>query len=155
DRRGDQHRRRQPRIRSRGRGVSHDAMFHPDVVVLNFDFRGAVVLAREVADGWLARHSEALVFLASGADALQRLGRVKRRWDEEYLALFDGPGWTEARAAVHRLAEFCRERNMKLFIAVWPELHDVRHYRLGRVTELARLAAQEENAAFLDLLPAV
>ena len=43
--------------------------------------------------------------------------------------------------------------NDKLLIANLPELHDVQNYRFGRITELVREAAKENNVAFVDLLP--
>ena len=128
---------------------------NPDVVVLNVDFRSAIPVPAYAADGWLVRHSEARLFLSSGADALQRLMGVKRRWADDYLALFDGPGWTAARDAIVRLADYCRDHGIVLLIANWPELHDVQHYVLGSITDHIRVLADAEHVAFIDLLDAV
>jgi len=137
------------------RFLTRDARFNPDLVVLNFDFRSAIPVPRYGYDGSLVQHSEALVFLTSGSDALQRLFGARKHWDEDYLALFDGPGWPPARMAIHRLADYCRQRRVQLLIVNWPELHDVQHYRLGRITALIRQVADDEGAPFVDLLDAV
>jgi hypothetical protein len=135
--------------------LTRDARFNPDVVVLNFDFRSAIPVPRYGYDGWLVQHSEALVFLTSGSDAVQRLFGTRKHWDEDYLALFDSPGWPAAKAGVHALADYCRLHRTQLLIANWPELHDVQHYRLGRITSLIRGVAADEHVPFVDLLEAV
>jgi hypothetical protein len=135
--------------------LTRDARFHPDLVVLNFDFRSAVPVPRYGADGWLFRHAESLVFLTAGADAVQRFVGARRRWDKDYLALFDGPGWAAAKEAIHRLATYCRQQHIGLLVANWPELHDVQHYRLGHITNVIREVAADEHVPFVDLLEAV
>jgi lysophospholipase L1-like esterase len=135
--------------------LTRDAHFNPDIVVLNFFVRAAIAVPRYQSDFWLTRHSEALVFLTAGSDALGRLLGARKRWDEDYLSLFDGPGWPAAKAAIHRLAGYCRDNGIKLVVVNWPEMHDVQHYRLGRITQLGRNLADEEHAPFVDLLEAV
>jgi lysophospholipase L1-like esterase len=135
--------------------LTRHSRLNPDVVVLNFDFRSAIPVPRYADDGWLVRHSEARMFLSSGADALQRLMGVKKKWADDYLALFDGPGWIGARDAIVRLVEYCREHRMALLIANWPELHDVQHYVLDSITDRIRALANAEHVAFIDLLDAV
>src|SRR5262245_50818881 len=135
--------------------LTRHARLNPDLVILNFDFRSAIPVPRYADDGWLVRHSEARMFLSSGADALQRLAGVKKRWADDYLALFDGPGWPAAKAAIVRLAEYCRAHQIALLIANWPELHDVQHYVLGSITDRIRALAEAEQVAFIDLLDAV
>jgi hypothetical protein len=135
--------------------LTRDARFNPDVVVLNFDFRSAIPVPRYGSDGWWIRHSEALVFLTSGNDAVQRLFGARKHWDQDYLALFDAPGWPAAKEAIHRLADHCRQQRIQLVIANWPELHDVQHYRLGRISSLIHQVAEQEHVTFVDLLEAV
>jgi lysophospholipase L1-like esterase len=135
--------------------LTRDVRFHPDVVVLNFFVRAAIPVPRYGSDTWLVRHSKALVFLTAGADALERLVGTRKRWDEDYLSLFDGPGWPPAKAAIHRLADYCLTQHITLLIVNWPEMHDVQHYRLSRVTELGRQLALDEHVPFVDLLEAV
>ena len=135
--------------------LTRDARFNPDIVVLNFDFRSAIPIPKYEYDNWLGRHSEALVFLMGGLDSLFRLVGANKRWDQSYLALFDKPGWPAAKAAIHRLADYCRQHRIKLVIVNWPELHDVQHYRLGHITQLIREVAEAERVPFVDLLEAV
>jgi lysophospholipase L1-like esterase len=132
--------------------------FAPDIVVLNFDFNDAEPVPAYRHPGLLERHCYACVFLAGRVDALLRLLGLRPAWSDYYLNLYAdgaGPGWRAARGALHRLAEFCRTRNIALVVFNLPELHDVRNYRLQAITVLIREAAGQEGVGFLDLLPAV
>src|SRR6516164_523555 len=89
--------------------MTRDTKFNPDIVVLNFDFRSAIPVPRYEYDNWLGRHSAALVFLMGGLDSFFRLAGANGEWDQAYLDLFDKPGWPAAKAAIHRLADYCRQ----------------------------------------------
>ncbi|HYV89665.1 MAG TPA: hypothetical protein VFA91_13895, partial [Candidatus Polarisedimenticolia bacterium] len=73
-----------------------------------------------------------------------------------YLSLFDNiPAWDAAKAAIHKLAIATRAQGAKLVIVSWPELHDVQHYRLQKIIDLARGVAESEGVPFIDLLEPV
>jgi len=135
--------------------LARDAKYAPDVVVLNYTFNDAEPIPTYGSTSWLARHSEATVFLMGAFDSLRRVARPVERWEQYYLGLYDTPGWAAARAALHKLAVYCREHDMQLMIVNWPELHDVRDYRLGAITERIKGVATEEQVPFVDLLEAV
>ena len=124
-------------------------------MVLNFDFRSAIPIPKYEYDNWLGRHSEGMVFLMGGMDSFFRLAGANTEWDQSYLDLFKQPGWQDAKAAIHRLADYCRQHGIKLVIVNWPELHDVQHYRLSHITQLIHDVANEEHVPFVDLLDSV
>ena len=77
-------------------------------------------------------------------------------WAAYYLALYRGggaAGWIEAKAAIGKLAAYCRSHHVKLLIAHLPELHDLEHYPLQEITELLQQAASENGTDFVDVLP--
>ena len=129
--------------------------FHPDVVVLNYVINDAEPVPTYSANGFISRNSEVLAVLEGEIDNLMRLFGAEQRWDQYYLGLYNTPGWGAAKAAIHKLAESTRQQGIKLIIVNWPELHDVQHYRLGRITDLVRRVADAEHVPFIDLLPAV
>lgn len=135
--------------------LTRDAKYSPDVVVLNYVVNDAEPIPAYTSTSWLARHSEAAVFMEGAMDSLRRIAEPAQQWDQYYLGLFDTPGWEASKAAMERLAAYCRSRGITLLIVSWPELHDVRHYRLGRVTDLVRGVAEAEKVPFVDLLDAV
>jgi lysophospholipase L1-like esterase len=130
--------------------------YHPDIVVLNFVFNDAEPVLRDRPPSFLMRHCYSCVFLIGRYDALRRMVFGAQDWSDYYLGLFgDGaaPGWLAAKAAIKRLADYCKENNIALLIASHPELHDVKHYRLQKITDLVRGASAENNVGFVDLLP--
>jgi hypothetical protein len=135
--------------------LTHDAKFKPDMVVLNWTFNDAEPVPSYGSTNFLARNSEAAVFLVGGMDSILRLFGEKRTWDKYYLGLYDTPGWPAAQAAFRKLAEYCRANKIKLMVVNWPELHDVNNYRLQKITDLVHAMADSEKAPFVDLLPAV
>jgi lysophospholipase L1-like esterase len=132
--------------------------YHPDIVVLNFVFNDAEPVPHERPPSFFMRHCYSCIFLIGRYDTLRRMMFGGQDWADYYLGLFgDGttPGWLGAKAAIKRLAEYCRQNNIKLLIANHPELHDVKNYRFQNITDLVRDAAAENDVAFVDLLPYV
>ena len=129
--------------------------FHPDVVVLNFVVNDAEPIPSYKDNGFIARNSEVLVVLLGAVDSLMRRVGPEKPWDQYYLGLYDTPGWAAAKEAMHKLAEATRQEGSKLIIVSWPELHDVKNYRLQRITDLVHGVADAEHVPFIDLLPAV
>jgi lysophospholipase L1-like esterase len=137
--------------------LSKGAKYNPDIIVLNYFVNDAELTptARH-APSWFLRHCYSCIFLKGRLDTLLREATTRKDWAEYYLGLYDGgksKGWLDAKAAMKRLADHCKAHNIKLLIAHLPELHDVQNYRFGSVTELVRQAANENGAAFVDLLP--
>ncbi|HXP06631.1 MAG TPA: SGNH/GDSL hydrolase family protein [Stellaceae bacterium] len=130
--------------------------YNPDIIVLNFTFNDAEPVPHDRPPSFLLRYCYSCVFLVGRYDALKRMIFGGQDWLDYYLGLFgDGtaPGWLGAKAAIKRLADYCREHNIKLLIANHPELHDVKNYPLQRITGFVQSAAAENNVAFVDLLP--
>ena len=130
--------------------------YHPDIVVLNFVINDAEPVQHDRPPSFLLRHCYSCVFLVGRYDALRRMIFGGKDWEDYYLGLFgDGsaPGWIAAKAAIKRLADYCDKNHIKLLIANHPELHDVKNYRLQKITDFIRDAAAEDKVPFVDLLP--
>ncbi|NJM36029.1 MAG: SGNH/GDSL hydrolase family protein [Rhodomicrobium sp.] len=131
--------------------------YQPDIVVLNYFVNDAepVPVKRE-EPSWLMRNCYSCVFFKGRLDTVLRQLTTRQDWADYYLGLYDSgrsKGWLDAKAAIGRLADYCKANNIKLLIAHLPELHDVQNYRFGLVTELVRQAANENGVPFVDLLP--
>lgn len=131
--------------------------YRPDIVVLNYFVNDAEPLpVKHEEPSWLMRNCYSCVFFKGRLDTVLRQLTTRQDWAGYYLGLYDGgqsKGWLDAKAAIRRLADYCKANNIKLLIAHLPELHDVQNYRFGVVTELVRQAANENGAPFVDLLP--
>jgi hypothetical protein len=99
------------------------------------------------------------IFVAGRIDSLLREFLSKQDWADYYLGLYgdDGhaKGWLDAKAYIAKLAAFTKAHGTKLLIASLPELHDVQHYRLQKITDLVHEAADQNGVPFVDLLPNV
>jgi lysophospholipase L1-like esterase len=131
--------------------------YSPDIVVLNYFVNDAEPTpARREPPSMLLQYCYSCVFFKGRLDTVLRQLTTRQDWAEFYLGLYDGgksKGWLDAKAAIKRLADYCKRNNIKLLIAHLPELHDVQNYRFGQVAELVQQVAQENNAPFVDLLP--
>lgn len=131
--------------------------YKPDVVVLNYFVNDAEPTPeKREAPSLLLQYCASCVFIKGRLDTVLRQLTTRQDWADYYLGLYEGgasKGWLEAKAAMKRLADYCKQNRIKLLIAHLPELHDVQNYRFGQVTELVRQAAGENNVPFVDLLP--
>jgi hypothetical protein len=132
--------------------------FQPDTVVLNYFVNDAEPVPQNRPPSLLMRNCYACVFLAGRLDMLKRLFFGGTSWDAYYLGLYgngEAPGWLDAKAAIKRLADYCKANGITLVVASLPELHDVKNYPFALVTRLVKDAAAENGAVFVDLLPSV
>lgn len=135
--------------------LSRGIAYEPDIVVLNYFVNDAELTPARRGGIW-REHSAAYVFLASRFDA------VRRRygggdWLNYYQALYapDAPGWAITQAQIRELARVCQEQNIKLAIASYPELHQLRPYPLAAVNAALAKLAKDLGVLFVDLLPSV
>ncbi|WP_104665999.1 SGNH/GDSL hydrolase family protein [Ensifer adhaerens] len=128
----------------------------PDVVVLNYFINDAESTPRRREVGW-GEYSQAYVILASAIDKVSRIFLGRADWKGYYRGLYeDGqPGWAEGKEAIRLLASFCRERDIKLVVVNYPELHELKNYPFPEVTGAVETLAQDEDVPFLDLRPSV
>jgi lysophospholipase L1-like esterase len=133
--------------------------YNPDIVVLNFTFNDAEPVPVSYPPPTILRICYSCIFVAGKIDSVLREFGDKREWADYYLGLYgdDGraKGWLAAKAYIAKLAAFTKAHGTKLLIASMPELHDVQHYRLQKITDLVHEAADENDVPFVDLLPYV
>jgi lysophospholipase L1-like esterase len=133
--------------------------YNPDIVVLNFTFNDAEPVPVSSPPTTILRICYSCIFVAGRIDSVLREFGDKKEWTDYYLGLYgdDGQakGWLDAKTYIAKLAAFTKAHGTKLLIASMPELHDVQHYRLQRITDLVHEAADENGVHFVDLLPYV
>lgn len=132
--------------------------YKPDIVVLNYFVNDAEPTpARRTEPSLLLQYCYSCVFFKGRIDTvLRQFTSARQDYAEFYLGLYDGgksETWLAAKAAIKRLADYCKANDIKLLVAHLPELHDVQNYRFGLVTDLVRQAASENQVPFVDVLP--
>lgn len=130
--------------------------YRPDVVVLNYFVNDAEpVPPQQQQPSFVMRNCYSCVFIAGRTDTVVRLFSGESDWASYYLSLYGngtGSGWLQAKDSIRRLADYCKKNNIALLIVSLPELHDIRHYRFQLITDLVRVAAEENGAQFVDAL---
>jgi lysophospholipase L1-like esterase len=63
-------------------------------------------------------------------------------------------GYQEMHGALARLADYARQNNIRLYLAMVPDVHDLKNYRFGFVHEKMAAVAKELGYTYVDLLPA-
>jgi lysophospholipase L1-like esterase len=131
--------------------------YSPDIVVLNFFVNDAEPVPVAHPPPTILRICYSCIFVAGRIDSLFREIFAKKDWADYYLGLYgddgEAKGWLDAKAYIAKLAAFTKAHGTKLLIANLPELHDVQHYRLQKITDLVHEAADENGVPFVDLLP--
>jgi lysophospholipase L1-like esterase len=133
--------------------------YNPDIVVLNFTFNDAEPVPVSYPPPTILRICYSCIFVSGRIDSALRVFGDKKDWADYYLGLYgnngQAKGWLAAKAYIAKLAAFTKAHGTKLLIASLPELHDVQHYRLQKITDLVHEAADENDVPFVDLLPYV
>jgi len=104
---------------------------------------------------FLLRHSQLAVTLWLATTRLtEKIG--ERSLDEHYHSVYrDGqPGYQEMQAALNRLAEYAKAKNIRLYLAMTPDIHNLANYPFGYVHQRMERIAKADGYRFIDLLPA-
>lgn len=131
--------------------------YDPDIVVLNYFINDAEPTPVYEKVSWIARHSYAYAVLGGAWDGLKRRLLGAADWRAYYNGLYaeDAAGWRQAQESIRRLAAYCQANDIRLILAVIPELRELRPYPFEDVTEKLRTLASSHGVEFVDLLPAV
>ena len=131
--------------------------FKPHYVVLNYFINDAEPTPRDHAN-FFARHSPAYVYFASRFDMAMRMvnSAEKKDWKAYYAGLYEGDeGIGRVAAAIEKLAKYCRENHIKLYIANQPELRNPREYAFPQVDRMIEEIAAANQVPYIPMLPAV
>lgn len=137
--------------------LERGAKLKPHYVVLNYFINDAEPTPRE-RSSFLSRNSPAFVYFASRLDMAMRLVNAgdKKDWKSYYAGLYEGDeGIGRVAAAVERLARYCRENGIKLYLANQPELRNPAEYAFPQVDRMIEQIAAANQLGYIPLLPAV
>ncbi|MCC7048155.1 MAG: SGNH/GDSL hydrolase family protein [Alphaproteobacteria bacterium] len=132
----------------------------PDIVVLNYFINDAEPTPSYDYSA-LEKYSRAYAYFSSRWDsAMRSLGTARQTdWKTYYRGLYDDGtnpgGWAAAAKAIERVADFCREHNIKFLIVDYPELRELRPYPFTEVSARLRALAERVGVPYLNLLDSV
>jgi hypothetical protein len=127
--------------------------YNPDLLVMAYSANDAEIMPPRHAPNLFSRNCLSCVFIAGRVDTLLRRLSTRPEWDEHYLSLYqDGKsqGWLESKEYLRKLRDYCNERGVRVLIANIPEIHDVQHYKLQSITDLAQKMAADYRFEFVD-----
>jgi lysophospholipase L1-like esterase len=66
----------------------------------------------------------------------------------------DQPGFVEMKASLRKLADYAKANHIRIYLAMTPDVHNLKQYQLGFIHDLVKRIAEEDGYQYIDLLPA-
>lgn len=81
----------------------------------------------------------------------------ERSLENHYQAVYapEAAGFQAMRESLHELAAYAKQNNIRIYLAMTPDVHDLVNYKLGFIHEKVKTIAQEEGFRYIDLLPSM
>lgn len=127
----------------------------PTDIVVHYFVRDAEVLDAGGGNA-LLRNSQLAVTVWTAAT--RYVGKDSGKSLEEHYREVYSPkaaGFLAMRKALNELAEYARQRNIHVYLAMVPDVHDLVDYKLGFIHEQMKEVAAEKGYEFIDLLPSL
>ncbi len=125
----------------------------PDEIVVHYFLRDAESL--EAGGGnWFLKNSQLAVTLWN---LLHRHFAPKGTLQDHYLSVYDEarPGFQAMKNALTRLADDAKAKKRPVYLAMIPDVHDLKNYPFGIIHEKMKKLSNELGITFVDLLPAL
>ena len=65
------------------------------------------------------------------------------------------PGYMEMKKKLKMLADYAHSHNIRLFLAMTPDVHDLPNYHFGFVHDRMKIIAGDLGMRYIDFLPAL
>jgi lysophospholipase L1-like esterase len=126
----------------------------PTDIVVHYFLRGAEALDAGGGNA-LLRNSELAVMTWIAANRLlNKTGELSLLEHYKQVYAPDQPGWIKAREGLKKLADYAKAHNIRLYLAMMPDIHNLKDYQFGFIHESMKKVAAEDGYKFIDLLPA-
>ena len=129
---------------------------HPTDIVVHYFLGDAEPRMPPGGGNWLLSHSElavttwlAVTRLVTGINAVpsrQRYAEINQPGSPEFRRAID---------ALSLLAAYARDNNVRVILAMMPDVHDLKDYPFANVHQTMRATAESLGFGFVDLLPAL
>lgn len=127
----------------------------PTDIVVQYFLRDAEKLDQN-SGNWFLRNSQLAVTIWIAANRV--MGKSgERSLVDHYRNVYraDQPGFLEMKQQLRALADYAKTKNIRLFLAMTPDVHNLKDYPFGFVHEVMKTIARDDGYTFVDLLPAL
>lgn len=127
---------------------------HPTDIVVHYFVRDAEKLEAGGGNA-LLRNSELAVTLWIAVTRLsEKTGESSLTQHYANVYREDQPGFIEMKSSLRKLADYARANGIRIYLAMTPDVHNLKHYQLGFIHDLVKDIAKEDGYRYIDLLPA-
>lgn len=128
---------------------------HPTDIVVHYFLRDAEALPSGGGNILLQRSQLAVTLWIAYHRLFDRAG--EQTLVEHYRAVYqpDAPGFVLMRAKFKELAVYAKANNVRLYLAMTPDVHNLVDYKFAFVHEIMRKVAEDGGYTYVDLLPAM
>jgi len=127
---------------------------NPDDIVVQFFLRDAEYLDPG-RDNFILRNSQlAVTTWIAASRLLNRTGEASLY--DHYVGVYkeSEPGYGAMRESLKKLAEYARQNNIRIYLAMTPDVHNLKDYQFEFVHQRMKIIADEFGYQYVDLLPA-
>jgi lysophospholipase L1-like esterase len=127
----------------------------PTDIIVQYFLRDAEKLDPS-AGNWFLRNSELAVTIWIAANKVLNKFR-ERSLADHYRDVYraDQPGFVEMQEQLRELADYAKAKNIRLYLAMTPDVHNLKNYPFGFVHDAMRTIAAQDGYTYIDLLPAL
>jgi len=127
---------------------------HPTDIVVHYFVRDAEKLEAGGGNA-LLRNSELAVTLWIAATRLsEKTGESSLTQHYANVYREDQPGFVEMKSSLRKLADYTKANGIRIYLAMTPDVHNLKQYQLGFIHEMVKHIAEEDGYQYIDLLPA-
>jgi lysophospholipase L1-like esterase len=127
----------------------------PTDIVVQYFLRDAEALAPEQGN-IILRNSQLAVTLWTAYHRLfDRSGETALLEHYQQAYRQDAQGFLVMREMLRKLADHAKSRNIRIYLAMVPDIHNLIDYKLGFIHATMQKIATEDGYAYVDLLPAL
>lgn len=127
---------------------------NPTDIVVQYFVRDAEKLDASSGNA-LIRNSELAVTLWIAASRFsEKLGESSLTQHYADVYREDQPGFVEMKSSLRKLADYAKANDIRIYLAMTPDVHNLKQYQLGFVHDLVKRIATEDGYRYIDLLPA-
>ena len=106
-------------------------------------------------DSWILRNSQLAVMgwiLSQRFKAMINGGDLVRHYESAYAET--APGFIEMQAALADLNAYAKEKEIRLYFVMVPDIHNLMNYAFGFIHKKMKTIVEDQGMTFIDLLPA-